>query len=1091
MRKIAYSLILIALAACTADDQREQQVQLGRSVSFSVTEGSQWQTRGAVVADSHSQELMAEGMEQPLYLTTTVVDGMQPRTAPKTTPTAWPLTRGTVISSAEQKTSIGVSAFRKKGDASLGTPDYFYDLPATKNEVSGQYSVSQNFFWPAADETLHFYAYYPYNDPNVVLSPEATVGPQKLTFTVDPTVANQVDLMTAVAVDATSMSQVSQPTVTLPFRHELCAVSFKIDDLFPTTGGIVSVGLKNVYGSGTMTINQGADGTWTFRDADDELLTKTSFTATINKENTQNLTGEGENGKLIADNLTFLMIPQELSDDAVIEMVYQDSRQNYTLTASLKDALKITDEEDPNVGRAFFEAGKTITFALSSTTLSTLKIGTITWPNAYEASASLPKSAYAEGDQAGLYVVAANNTDITYRNIPVTFDGEGWVIDHETDQGVVYYDADCHYYLYYPYTPTPNQDYPLQGQGAGQSTVDVDFFSSLITGWGRTVNAPLAGDTDRREQSQEAGFTLADLQIAELTTAGGNGYVSTLGATLKHAMGLAVFNLQTDDNVPTVTKYALSTDNSVVWTKTTGSTSLTASGDFSDKTFIPYKLNNTTYIYWVKPGQTTSVSSSGTDTWAESVNIALNESTAYDEAPRSQVVTNGVLTVNDIPSQVTSNNNAALTPSVVATITVAGETSSLTYGTDFTVANSTGSAITAAGSYTINITPAGEYSGNATTRPFTVEAPQYNYVDLGLPSGLLWCDRNVGATSATDNGWYFNWASTTPHTGRDGFVFSWQNTPYYTGDGSTHSWSKYSSSSQNRLDLADDAARVNMGGLWRMPTLSEFQELLDNTNRSFETIDGVEGWKFANKSDASKYIFLPNAGHLVNTISWFSQLGYYRSSSLVGNSVQNAYLLWLNGSSSIMTSGTTGRYEGESVRAVQGSTTTSTPVALSASSIGQVVTTDAQCYASQWEVPEGKTIAGVVVYKSGSNGIVSSLSDYRAPYKWSDFVNSSENPKSLSHTPEVAGYSWICGTYSQYSNIWGGVTGGCSDYTDYCNKLTNAGGYMPSSSDGRWVWTSTELAGNTNNAWFFDGRTGGFSYYNKNSYYYCRPIFAF
>lgn len=646
MNRIAYIYLLAGvagLAACSTDEECSGSSGQGNAIVFNAVEASQWETRGAQVGESRSLELASEGLQQPLFLTATVTEGFRPvanatGTAACTNATGTTAaTRGTKVTSLDQLDHFGVSAFlQKTTDASLGAPGYFYNLKASKN-ANDDYVVTQNYYWPATDECLHFYAYYPYNsgaDPaaegdntDVVLSAADATGAPVLSYTVNSVVASQADLMTAVAIDAATPNAVTQPTVTLPFRHELCAVSFKIaDNLFPVTGGIVSIALKGIYGSGTMTINKDANGTWDFSGITNEQRNATAFTATINKTNTENL----DNGKMIADNLTFLMIPQELTDDAVIEMVYQDNAQNYTLTASLKEALKITDTQDANVGKAFFEAGKTITFALTSTTLSTLKIGTITWPNAY--SQSLPKNAYVSGDVAGLYVVQDDNTTIRYANIPVTFNGTSWEIDHETAAGVIYAYPGDHYYLYYPRVALNEQDYPLNGQGANKSTADVDFFSSIITGWGRTINAPITGDSDRRDQSQEDGFTAADLHIAELTTAGGGGRVSTVGATMKHAMGLAVFSLATVNQMT----YSLDSDPNYTFTVTTASR--TSSANFNGQDYIPYKKDNSTYYYWVKPSTTLSVSTTGAESWSENVNVALNASTIYIETPITTAV---------------------------------------------------------------------------------------------------------------------------------------------------------------------------------------------------------------------------------------------------------------------------------------------------------------------------------------------------------------------------------------------------------------------------------------------------------------------
>ena len=61
---------------------------------------------------------------------------------------------------------------------------------------------------------------------------------------------------------------------------------------------------------------------------------------------------------------------------------------------------------------------------------------------------------------------------------------------------------------------------------------------------------------------------------------------------------------------------------------------------------------------------------------------------------------------------------------------------------------------------------------NTTTDNVTID---YSYVDLGLPSGLKWATRNIGATSETDYGDYFMWGSTTPNTASQ---CNWSNAPF-------------------------------------------------------------------------------------------------------------------------------------------------------------------------------------------------------------------------------------------------------------------------------------------------------------------------
>lgn len=146
--------------------------------------------------------------------------------------------------------------------------------------------------------------------------------------------------------------------------------------------------------------------------------------------------------------------------------------------------------------------------------------------------------------------------------------------------------------------------------------------------------------------------------------------------------------------------------------------------------------------------------------------------------------------------------------------------------------------------------------------------PTYEYVDLGLPSGTLWAKCNVGAQTETDYGLYFAWGETTGYPYQSTAKgFDWSDYAWVTGvtpgqEVSESNLTKYTSSDgKTVLDLSDDAARVNMGGNWRMPSQAQLEELITGTTNSWVTINGVAGRKFQNKTDSSKYIFIPAAGY--------------------------------------------------------------------------------------------------------------------------------------------------------------------------------------------------------------------------------------
>ena len=162
---------------------------------------------------------------------------------------------------------------------------------------------------------------------------------------------------------------------------------------------------------------------------------------------------------------------------------------------------------------------------------------------------------------------------------------------------------------------------------------------------------------------------------------------------------------------------------------------------------------------------------------------------------------------------------------------------------------------------------------------------EYEYVDLGLPSGLKWAKCNVGAETETDYGYYFQWGDIVDKSNAD---CSWATYKYCNGSDTT--MTKYCTDSsygtvdnKTILETVDDAATQIMGGDWRMPTATEFQELYDNTtNEWVEDYNGsgVNGMKFTSKTNG-KSIFFPASGGAYGTgVYNRGSYGYFWSSSL-------------------------------------------------------------------------------------------------------------------------------------------------------------------------------------------------------------------
>jgi len=152
-----------------------------------------------------------------------------------------------------------------------------------------------------------------------------------------------------------------------------------------------------------------------------------------------------------------------------------------------------------------------------------------------------------------------------------------------------------------------------------------------------------------------------------------------------------------------------------------------------------------------------------------------------------------------------------------------------------------------------------------------------DWVDLELPSGLLWATRNVGASSPTDYGDFFAWGETRPKSD-----YWWSTYRYGSGD---KELTKYCSNSEyghngftdklTTLLSDDDAAAVNVRGS-RMPTRDDWEELLNNATSQWTSVNGVNGRIFTGHN--GKTFFLPAAGE-----RWFSNTSYTSYTSGVGS----------------------------------------------------------------------------------------------------------------------------------------------------------------------------------------------------------------
>ncbi len=175
----------------------------------------------------------------------------------------------------------------------------------------------------------------------------------------------------------------------------------------------------------------------------------------------------------------------------------------------------------------------------------------------------------------------------------------------------------------------------------------------------------------------------------------------------------------------------------------------------------------------------------------------------------------------------------------------------------------------------------------------------YEYVDLGL--SVMWASYNIGANSPEEPGKFFAWGEVTP---KDEYTL--ENYKFFDG----YSYSKYAKDStsvyrdnKTILDKRDDAARYNMGGKWRMPTMNEFQELVDNCTFSYTTFNGVDVITAFSKINGKSIIFPRIDGKGYLCYFWTSSLFEY------GDQAAIAFYGFGNGAGYL-------RYQGFTVRAV-------------------------------------------------------------------------------------------------------------------------------------------------------------------------------
>ena len=314
-------ILLAAISACT-DEMENGGSAPGMDdhrISFAVSTQNQTNgTRSAVSPETHelgSVEMQGTLDGKPLFLSAEVADGFPCDYQPST--------RGTQVTAPAQMDEFSVSAEIGGGYGEPNVLDLMYNVKATKGDAtSTNWTTAKPYYWPTG-QTLSFYAWYPYNSKNLTIPNDNNVAGTELFYEIPEQVADQEDFMMSKAFKVTE----SGAAVPLHFYHMLTAVKFKTGNNIPACH-IKSITLKNVKYKGTHSYHATGSGIlpWT-PDADTK-----SFTLSVNQDIAMNtetiLTEEGK---------TLFMMPQELGDEARLEVNLVVDGAEKTLGVNLKD----------------------------------------------------------------------------------------------------------------------------------------------------------------------------------------------------------------------------------------------------------------------------------------------------------------------------------------------------------------------------------------------------------------------------------------------------------------------------------------------------------------------------------------------------------------------------------------------------------------------------------------------------------------------------------------------------------------------------------------------------------------------------------
>ncbi len=289
-----------------------------------------------------------------------------------------------------------------------------------------------------------------------------------------------------------------------------------------------------------------------------------------------------------------------------------------------------------------------------------------------------------------------------------------------------------------------------------------------------------------------------------------------------------------------VTSISLSNTSLSLTKGATSTLTVTYNPTDADSRSVTWKSSNTAVATVSSTGVVTAVASGSATITATSAN--------------GKTATSTVTVTNPITSISLSNTSLSLTKGTTSILTVTysptdADGRSVTWKSSNTsVATVSNGTVTAVGIGSATITATTPNGKTATCGVGVGPAS----VDLGLPSGTLWAEMNVGSTTPSDPGSYFAWGETTTKSS-----YTWASLKY-CNNGSASSFSKYTTAGAE-LSISDDAAYSVMGSSWKTPSSSELQELIDLCTIESTTIDGQAGYLMTGPNGNT--IFLPKNGY--------------------------------------------------------------------------------------------------------------------------------------------------------------------------------------------------------------------------------------